>query len=64
VDAVGFNFPINAAMDLAGNPVTLTAVRFLKVHTAVFVYGGMFGDMSTEIKYADFLGKLTNFPSP
>jgi hypothetical protein len=47
-DALGTNFPISAAMDLDGNPVTLTAVRFLKVQTSVFRYGGDLGDMSTE----------------
>jgi hypothetical protein len=64
VDAVGDTFYINAAMDLAGNPVTLTAVRFLKVQTGVFHYGGSFGDVSTEIAGADFLGKQTDFPAP
>jgi hypothetical protein len=41
--------PINRAVDAAGNPVTLTNVRFVKVQTGVFQYGGIFGEISTEI---------------
>jgi hypothetical protein len=64
VDALGDTFYLSDAMDLEGNPVTLTAVRFLKVQTAIFHYGGSFGDVSTEIRSADFLGQQTTFPLP
>jgi hypothetical protein len=64
VDALGDTFYTSAAMDLAGNPVVLSAVKFIKVQTAVFRYGGSFGDVSTEIRYADFLGTQTDFPYP
>jgi hypothetical protein len=64
VDALGDTFFTSAAMDITGNPVTLKAVRFLRVQTSIFCYGGSFGDVSTEIKSADFLGKLTDFPDP
>jgi hypothetical protein len=64
VDAVGNTYYINDAMDLAGNPVALGAVRFVKVQTAIFSYGGSYGDVSTEIKSADFIGTLTDFPMP
>jgi archaellum component FlaG (FlaF/FlaG flagellin family) len=64
VDAATDTFPITAAMDLAGNPVTLSAVKFIKVQTAILCYGGLFGDVSTEIKYADFLGTQSLFPDP
>jgi hypothetical protein len=63
-DAIGDTFYTSAAMDLAGTPVTLSAVKFIKVQTAVFRYGGLFGDVSTEIKYADFLGTQSLFPDP
>jgi hypothetical protein len=46
---------INNAIDAKGNPVTLTNVGFVKVHTAEFVYGEIFGELSTEITVADFL---------
>jgi hypothetical protein len=39
-------------------------VRFIKVQTAVLCYGGSFGEVSPEIKTADFLGGQTNFPLP
>jgi hypothetical protein len=41
-------FHVDTAMDAAGNPVTLNNVRFLKVQTAEFRYGGVFGELSTE----------------
>jgi hypothetical protein len=40
--------PISRAVDAAGNPVTLSRVRFVKVQTGVFKYGGDFGEVSTE----------------
>jgi hypothetical protein len=64
VDALGVDFPVNKAMDLAGNPVNLTAVKFIRVQTSVFRYGGSFGDVSTEIQYADFLGTQSLFDKP
>jgi hypothetical protein len=48
----GVNFYVKDAMDAAGNPVTLTNVRFIKAQTAVFRYGGIFGEVSTEITVA------------
>jgi hypothetical protein len=64
VDALGTVYSLKDAIDIAGSPVTLTAVRFVKVQTSVFHYGGAFGDVSTEITYGDFAGKKTNFPMP
>jgi hypothetical protein len=64
VDTYSDTFYVNDAINAAGNPVTLTAVRFIKVQTAIFQYGGIFGDVSTEIKSADFLGQQTDFPDP
>jgi hypothetical protein len=64
VDAMGNTFSIKDAIDIAGNPVSLQAVRFVKVQTAIFHYGGMYGDVSTEIRSGDFLGKTTDFPMP
>jgi hypothetical protein len=49
VDAVAETFYIKDAMDITGSSVNLQAVRFLKVQTSVFHYGGSFGDVSTEI---------------
>jgi hypothetical protein len=64
VDAAGYTFPVNKAMNAAGTPVTLTAVKFIKVQTAILFYGGLFGEVSTEIQYADFLGTQSDFPKP
>jgi hypothetical protein len=64
VDALGDTFYVNKAMRADGTPVTLSAVKFIKVQTSVFHYGGSFGDVSTEIQYADFLGKQSDFPKP
>jgi hypothetical protein len=64
VDALGEIFYTNNAMRVDGVPIALSAVKFIKVQTAVFRYGGVFGDVSTEIKSADFLGSQTDFPSP
>jgi hypothetical protein len=49
-------FYVNNAIDTAGNSVTLTNVRFVKVHTAIFRYGGIFGEVSTEITTASGFG--------
>ncbi|MDR1256143.1 MAG: hypothetical protein LBJ86_00150 [Spirochaetaceae bacterium] len=44
------NFYISSAVAADGSPVTLTNVRFVKVHTAVFKYGDTaFGEISTEV---------------
>ena len=57
-------FPVSRAIRADGAPVSLMAVRFIKVQTAVFSYGSVFGDMSTEIYSADYLGQQTDFPLP
>jgi hypothetical protein len=64
VDAFGENYYIKDAMRADGTPITLSAVKFIKVQTAVFRYGGVFGDASTEIASADFLGRQTDFTTP
>jgi hypothetical protein len=65
VDAIGIDFPVNKAMYADGTPITLSAVKFIKVQTALFHYGGIFGDVSTEIKKADFLPDQSGgFPMP
>jgi hypothetical protein len=46
-------FYINQAVDAAGALVKLTNVRFIKVQTAIFRYGGVFGEVSTEIASHD-----------
>jgi hypothetical protein len=57
-------FRVTDARRADGSPVTLTNVRFIKVQTGIFMYGGSVGDVSTEVYSADFLGGLTNFPKP
>jgi hypothetical protein len=57
-------FPTSRAVKADGTPVNLSAVKFLKVQTSMFRYGDIFGDVSTEIRYADGLGYTTNFPMP
>jgi hypothetical protein len=64
VDTLDEIFYINKAMRADETPIALAAVRFIKVQTAVFSYGGLFGDTSTEIQYADFLGTQSWFPKP
>jgi hypothetical protein len=64
VDALGDTFYVNKAMRADGTAVALSAVKFIKVQTGVFRYGGLFGDVSTEIQYADFLGTQSDFPKP
>jgi hypothetical protein len=49
VDAGRTTFYIDCAMDAAGNRVTLKNVRFVKAQTAMFVHGGIFGEISTEL---------------
>jgi hypothetical protein len=57
-------FYVSDAVRADGVSVTLSAVRFIKVQTAVLFYGGIFGEISTEINSADFLGGQTSFPLP
>ena len=65
VDAIGIDFPVSKAMYADGTPVTLSTVKFIKVQTALFHYGGIFGDVSTEIREADFLPDQSGgFPMP
>jgi hypothetical protein len=59
-----YEFPIHRAIRADGSSVALTDVRFIKVHTAVFERTQLFGDKSTEIYSADFLGQQTDFPLP
>jgi hypothetical protein len=47
-------YPSNA-IRADGSPANLDAVRFIKVHTGLFMYGDVFGENSTEIQFADFL---------
>jgi hypothetical protein len=60
----GTAFHVSDAARADGTPANLSAVRFIKVQTAMFRYGGIFGDVSTEVSNADGLGVLTNFPKP
>ena len=70
VDTVGvtgwspYVFPISRAIDAAGNPVTLSNVRFLKVQTAVLKYGDLFGEISTEVSGGTDLNYVSSFPNP
>jgi hypothetical protein len=64
VDAMNSTFPVDRAMSADGAFVNLSAVKFIKVQTGVFRYGGIFGEVSTEIKYADGLGQQSDFPDP
>jgi hypothetical protein len=64
VDAIGENYYVKDAMRADGTNITLSAVKFIKVQTAIFRYGGVFGDVSTEIHSAEFLGPQTTFPLP
>ncbi|MDR2494645.1 MAG: bacterial Ig-like domain-containing protein [Spirochaetaceae bacterium] len=65
VDALnGKNHAVSKARRADGSPANLTNVRFIKVQTAFFAYGNMFGEISTEIGFADGLGVTTDFPMP
>jgi hypothetical protein len=55
---------LSDAIRADGSPVSLSNVRFIKVQTAIHRYGGVFGDVSTEINSADFLGSQTDFANP
>ncbi|MDR2344185.1 MAG: hypothetical protein LBD86_06630 [Spirochaetaceae bacterium] len=41
--------PVSRAVAADGSFVNPTAVRFVKVHTGIFKYGSVFGEISTEI---------------
>jgi hypothetical protein len=64
VDASVFDFHISHAIQQDGTPANLPWIDFVKVQTAVFRYGGVFGEVSTEIHSAEGLGKQTDFPLP
>ncbi|MDR1909588.1 MAG: bacterial Ig-like domain-containing protein [Spirochaetaceae bacterium] len=55
---------VSDAMRADGEAVSLSAVRFIKVQTAIHRYGGIFGEVSTEIKSATDLGSQSDFPDP
>jgi hypothetical protein len=58
-------FHVVNAIKADGSAADLSAVRFIKVHTGVFQYGGAYGDISTEIKLADGLEDQSGgFPDP
>lgn len=57
-------FFVSDAIRADGSVLTLNSVRFIKVQTAILYYGGIFGEVSTEINSADFLGSQTSFPKP
>jgi hypothetical protein len=57
-------FYIADAIRADGSPADLSAVHFIKVHTGRFQYGGVFGEISTELHDADYLGTQTDFPLP
>jgi hypothetical protein len=50
VDTPQEDFPVSGAIAADGTKVTLNNVRFVKVHTGAFKYGGIFGEISTEIE--------------
>jgi hypothetical protein len=58
-------FFVSDAIKADGSPANLSAVRFIKVHTGLFKYGDVFGEKSTEIKFADGLPDQSGgFPDP
>ena len=52
VDTGSSTFRPSAVRAADGSSVTLTKVRFIKVQTGPFKYGGVFGEISTEITKA------------
>jgi hypothetical protein len=65
VDAGGGDlFTLTDAVRADGTAADLPWIDFIKVQTGLLKYGGIFGEMSTEIKYADGLGTQTDFPMP
>jgi hypothetical protein len=57
-------FFVSNAIQRDGSAANLPWIDFIKVQTAFFAYGGAVGDISTEIYYADGLGRQTDFPLP
>jgi hypothetical protein len=53
VDTFQTVFPVSAAIASNGNAVSLTNVRFLKVHTGVLSFGSALGEVSTEVDTID-----------
>jgi hypothetical protein len=39
-------------------------VRFIKVQNAILHYGGIFGEVSTEIQTGDYPESQSDFPKP
>jgi hypothetical protein len=64
VDTAYTDFHISHARQQDGTPANLPWIDFVKVQTAIFRYGGVFGEVSTELYDADGLGKQTDFPLP
>ncbi|MDR0629863.1 MAG: hypothetical protein LBG24_09555 [Treponema sp.] len=64
VDCADPNFSVSKAVRADGTAANLTAVKFIRVQTSMFRYGDIFGDVSTEIQEADFLGIQSSFPKP
>jgi hypothetical protein len=63
-DSIGETFYVDRAMGADGASVTLGAVKFIKVQTGILRYGGMFGEVSTEIRLGSFLDSQSDFPDP
>jgi hypothetical protein len=58
-------FSVAHAMRADGSPAHLSQVKFIKVQTAVFRYGGTFGEISTEIVDATNMDDQSGgFPDP
>jgi hypothetical protein len=59
-------FLVSDAIYADGTPApNFPGVKFLKVQTAIFRYGDIFGDVSTEISYGDDLPRQSgSFPMP
>jgi hypothetical protein len=55
---------VSDAIRADGSAASLSAVRFIKVQTAILRYGGIFGEVSTEIRSADGLSSQDDgFPT-
>jgi hypothetical protein len=57
-------FYISDAIRADGTPANLPYIDFVRVQSGLFYYGGVFGEISTEINWGEGLGSMTNFPSP
>jgi hypothetical protein len=58
-------FSKDVAIRADGSPANLEYIRFVKVQTGMFMYGGAFGETSTEIVSATGLGDQSGgFPNP